>query len=120
MMASGRRLFAPWAAQVDRTYLDLIRSTAISDPSEIVRANAHEGLAHLLGAESIDDLRRGAADMNPQVRGAIASHAYNLHHQMTRDDVRGNLRRLVEQLREDPDPSVSGSARHVLAIWERP
>ncbi len=104
----------------DRAYLDLVRSTATSDSSEIVRAYAYEGLAHLLGAESIDDLRRGAADLNPRVRGAIASHAYNLHRQMSRDDVRGGLRRLVEQLRDDPDPSVSGSARHVLAIWERP
>ena len=104
----------------DRAYLDLIRSIASSDSSELVRAFAYEGLAHLLGAESIDDLRRGAADPSPRVRGAIASHSYNLHRRISSDDVRISLRRLVEQLREDPDRLVSGSANHVLARWHRP
>ena len=104
----------------DRAYLDLIRSVAASDPSEFVRGFAYEGLTHLLGAESLEDLRRGAADPNPKVRGAIANHSYNLHRRMRSDEVSISLRRLVEQLRDDPDPSASGSAKHVLALWDRP
>ena len=104
----------------ERTYLELLRAVAVADPSQLVRMYAYEGIAHLLGPDALDDLRRGATDGNPRVRGAIAVHAFNLARQIDNDVVRSRLKMLIEQLRDDPDRHVSGNARHVLAMWNRP
>jgi HEAT repeat protein len=99
----------------DLTFLPLLRQTATAHPVPIVRANAYEGLGHLLGPESLPDLANGTKDESELVRRYVAVHAYNLAQRARRADVTAQVRQLLETLR-DESPGAAEQARYMLAM----
>ena len=72
-----------WAAMAlggagDRAYLPVLRRVAAEDAHAQARALAYNGIMHLLGPDSLGDLRLGAKDSDEQVRARAVVDSYNL------------------------------------------
>ena len=95
----------------DATFLGQLQTAAASDPSDVVRAGALEGLSHLLGAGAIGELRKGAHDRSPVVRRFAGTYAARLARTDSAPELRAQVRDLLELLSRDPDRGVRQAAR---------
>ena len=103
----------------DRAYVSALRRSAASDASPHVRASAYGGLTHLLGPESLPDLKTGATDADEVVRSHVAVHAANMARRADNADVSSAVTALLESLQADPSPHVSSQARSMLSYVKR-
>jgi hypothetical protein len=104
----------------DLSFLPLLRTTATSDESDKVRGWAYEGLAELLGRESIPDLERGSKDRSEFVRRSVAIHAFNMANHSTDAYLRADVRKLLMLLAEDTDRSVKQTVQSFLKQLANP
>ena len=117
-----------WAAMAlggsgDRAYLPVLRRVATEDGHPQARALAYNGLMHMLGPDSLADLRRGAKDADAQVRARAVVDAYNLlefGHSEPRwprpsSALIAEVRTFLTEMERDPARLVSGAAKSMLA-----
>jgi HEAT repeat protein len=112
----------------DRTYLPLLRRVAAEDVYPHVRALAYRGIMHLLGPESLSDLRVGAKDPHERVRGQAVVDAYNLlelgppepRWPPPSSELIAEVRAFLMEMQRDPALLVSRNARSMLALLARP
>jgi HEAT repeat protein len=104
----------------DLSFLPQLRTSARSDSATIVRSSAYQGLALLLGGESLNDLDRGARDPQPLVRRIVAASAANVGRNSTDPTLRARVRRLLTLLGEDRSAEVRVSAQYAMRLLADP
>jgi HEAT repeat protein len=124
-----RRAFAAMAlgGTGDLAYLPLLREVASRDANAQARALAYNGIMHMLGPDSLGDLRRGANDADVQVRVRAISDSYNLL-ELGRPERRwppvssaliAEVRAFLSEMQRDPDRRVSDNAKSTLRMIGR-
>jgi hypothetical protein len=121
-----------WAAMAlggsgDRTYLPVLRRVAAGDAHAQARALAYNGIMHVLGPDSLGDLRLGAKDPDEHVRARVVVDAYNMlefGHPEPRWPPPSNaliaqVRAFLTEMQGDPAHLVSDNAKSMLAMMGR-
>jgi len=121
-----------WAAMAlggagDRAYLPVLRRVAAEDAHAQARALAYNGIMHVLGPDSLGDLRLGAKDSDEQVRARTVVDSYNLlefGHPEPRwpppsDGLIAEVRTFLTEMQRDPARLVSDNARSMLVMIAR-
>jgi hypothetical protein len=121
-----------WAAMAlggsgARAYLPVLRRVAAEDAHAHARALAYNGIMHLLGPNSLGDLRLGAKDSDEQVRARVVVDSYNLlefGHPEPRWPPPSNglideVRTFLTEMQRDPARLVSDNAKSMLAMIAR-
>lgn len=121
-----------WAAMAlggsgDRAYLPLLRRVAAEDDHAQARALAYNGIVHMLGPDSLGDLRLGARDPDEHVRARVVVDSYNLlefGHPEPRwpppsDALVAEVRAFLTEMERDPADLVSDNARSMLNMIAR-
>jgi HEAT repeat protein len=117
-----------WAAMAlggagDRAFLPVLRRVAAQDAHADARALAYNGIMHVLGPDSLGDLRLGAKDSDEQVRARAVVDSYNLlefGHPEPRwppppDALIAEVRTFLTEMQRDPARLVSENAKSMLA-----
>ena len=99
----------------DSSFLGQLQTAAASDPSDVVRAGAVEGLSHLLGAGAMAELWKGANDRSPLVRRSAGTYAVRLARTESAPELRAQVRDLLELLSRDRERTVRQTARFLLS-----
>ena len=95
----------------DSSFVGQLQTAAASDPSDIVRVSALEGLSHLLRGAAIVELRKGANDRSPLVRRSAGAYAVGLARTEADPELHAQVRDLLELLSRDPDRAVRQAVR---------
>src|SRR5262249_17223743 len=97
------------------------------DPHTQARALAYNGIMHLLGPDSLPDLRLGAKDPDEQVRARAVVDAYNMlelgqprpRWPRPSNELVAEVRAFLVEMQRDPARLVSDNARSMLAMIAR-
>jgi hypothetical protein len=106
----------------DISFIAQLRETARTDNYYLARAWAYEGLRHLLGPQSLGDLRTAAKDDDNRVRSQAAVSAYNvLELRQPRPRWPSPSAALIAEVRDflmemTRDPRAANTARRMLEL----
>jgi HEAT repeat protein len=128
LTTSGSSDERAWAAMAlggsgDRAYLPVLRRVAAEDAHAQARALAYNGIMHMLGPDSLRDLKLAAKDTDAQVRAQAVVDAYNLlefGHPEPRwpppsTALIGEVRAFLTEMQRDPARLVGDNAKSRLA-----